>query len=106
MKVTTETIPTLPIEDKDKGLLRALLEDLADLNAHSTKGEVYIDWQDYHDEYSSERTEPCPDYYGMYHLYMTGDFCSMGGSAMELEYLDWAICLLSDYVLSDERNND
>ena len=51
------------------GLLRSLLDDLEIINSqHNTNIELHQ--VDKHTEWSPERTDPCPDYYGMYYLYI------------------------------------
>ena len=55
----------IPVEEQL--LFDSLLDDLDDINKY-TEDILYVDWQDYHDEYSCERTDPCPDYYGYYTL--------------------------------------
>ena len=57
-------------------LLYALLLDLAEINNSLEKkgyDKIYIEYQDYHNEYSPERTDPCPDYYGTYKIYSEGN---------------------------------
>lgn len=65
MKITKENINVLPKNERD--VISSYLDDLNVLN-NKTNAQLYIDWQDYHDEYSPERTDPCPDYYGCYQL--------------------------------------
>ena len=57
MIITEENIKSLPISDHEKGLLRALLQDLEEIN-HNLPLHTYdicIDWIDKHTEYSPER---------------------------------------------------
>ena len=55
--------------DTSNGLLRSLLDDLEIINSqHNTNIELHQ--VDKHTEWSPERTDPCPDYYGMYYLYI------------------------------------
>ena len=84
MIVNKDTITNLP--ENEQKLISSLLEDLpVDLNIY---------WQDWHNEYSPERTDPCPDYYGYYRI------CSNKGHQigveMTLEELDNAIMIISD----------
>ena len=67
MKVTKESINDLPITIREKRLLNALLIDLKDINKFCPG--IYIEYIDKHTEYSPERTDPCPDYYGYYRLW-------------------------------------
>ena len=84
----------LPEELKPhKNLLAALLEDLKELNRH-TKRMIFIEYQNWHDEYSPERTEPCPDFYGYYRLKAENETI---GEEMTLEELNSALLLLNNY---------
>ena len=65
MKITRENYESVVPKNEQK-LLGVLIMDLEDINKYHENNIMYIDWQDYHDEYSSERTEPCPDFYGYY----------------------------------------
>lgn len=96
MKVTKETISNIP--DNDRDLIISLLNDVRDIN-NSIKDyseNIYIDWQDYHDEYSPERTDPCPDYYGMYAIMRNNECLS---EKLTLNDLDSQLCLLYNYVV-------
>lgn len=98
MKVTLKTIKTLPINDRDKDLLEGLLIDLKEINQVSNKPKIYIEFQDWHNEYSPERTDPCPDYYGYYTI--RSETCEdLLGVEMDLDTLDTALCLLNNYLV-------
>ena len=98
MKVTLKTIKTLPINDRDKDLLEGLLIDLKEINQVSNKPKIYIEFQDRHNEYSPERTDPCPDYYGYYTI--RSETCEdLLGVEMDLDTLDTALCLLNNYLV-------
>lgn len=87
-------IDRLPKElEPNKALIGTLLEDLKELNRHSSKM-LFIDYQDWHNEYSPERTDPCPDYYGCFRLLAENENL---GVEMTLDELDSAICLISNY---------
>ena len=100
MILTEDKIDTLLISDYDKGLLKALLNDLEEINhnlsLHSPNLE--LEWIDEHTEYSPERTDPCPDFYGMFQLINseTGDSL---GVEMTIEDLDISLCLLYNYIV-------
>lgn len=96
MKVTRETISNIP--DNDRELIICLLNDVRDINnsIKSYSENIYIDWQDYHDEYSPERTDPCPDYYGMYTIMRNNECLS---EKLTLNDLDSQLCLLYNYVV-------
>ena len=56
-------------DNTSNGLLISLLDDLEIINSqHNTNIELHQ--VDKHTEWSPERTDPCPDYYGMYYLYI------------------------------------
>jgi hypothetical protein len=101
MIVTEDKISTLPISDYDKGLLKALLIDLEEINHNLPlkASNINIDWIDVHNEYSPERVDPCPDYYGYYRLWQGNKTL---GVEMDLETLDYALCLLHNFVIEDE----
>lgn len=65
MNITKKNIDTIDIDEKTREMLRADLEDIYGINAKSGK-RFFISRQDFHDEYSPERTDPCPDYYGYF----------------------------------------
>ena len=100
MIIIEDKIDTLPISDYEKGLLNALLQDLEEINhnlpLHSPNLE--LEWIDTHTEYSPERTDPCPDYYGMYRVWRGDDYI---GVEMDLNTLDSALCLLYNFVIED-----
>jgi hypothetical protein len=98
MRVTYENVKTLPINDKEKRLLKALLLDIDDINKMHIKPPIYVDWQDFHDEYSPEWTDPCPDYYGYYTLTNYGEIV---GVEMDLDTLDTVLCTLYSYIVDD-----
>ena len=101
MIITENKIDTLPISDYDKGLLKALLNDLEEINhnlpLHSPNLE--LEWIDEHTEYSPEWTDPCPDFYGMYRVWRGDDYI---GVEMDLDTLDSALCLLYNFVIEDD----
>ena len=66
MQITKENLNSLP--EKERNYVKNLLDyDLEEINSFH-KGVFTLHWQDYHDEYSPERTDPCPDFYGMYYI--------------------------------------
>ena len=96
MKVTKENIEELPIDKYEQNLLNALLSDLKIINAGKDK--FYIDWNEYHTEYSPEWTEPCPDYYGTYTVRFKDDPRECIGTEMDIRELDMALCMLCNYI--------
>lgn len=93
MRVTRENIEMIP--ESERGIIRALLLDIDEINSFIRHGVLSIDWQDYHDTYSPERTDPCPDYYGSYRIYKNDNPL---GIPMDYDTLDTCICLLYDYL--------
>lgn len=99
MKVeTTKEVNQLPISDYDKKLLSALLVDVGEINHLCEDVNIYIDWQDYHNEYSPERTDPCPDYYGYYTIRCTKHPSEIIGVEMTINDLDVVLCTLCNFV--------
>ena len=95
MKITEETIYNIP--ENEQGLVVALLNDIAEINDY-THSNLKLDWIDQHTEWSPERVEPCPDYYGMYRIIRNDKVL---GVEMTLDDLDMALCLLHNYLISD-----
>ena len=103
MKITKENIQEFP-EIENKSLLKSLLSEIDAINYFINK-KIFLDYQTYHNEYSPERTDPCPDYYGYYTLrYEHKPNFSLGGF-MTLNDLEYALWLLIDFVeeLKDEN---
>lgn len=99
MKVTNETIYKLP--EKEQDLVKALLIDIKEINDIKVKPEIYLDWIDQHTEWSPERTDPCPDYYGYYTL-RSKITKEMIGIEMTIEDLDMVLCALYNYIFDCE----
>lgn len=94
MEINYGNIKNIPIQEQN--LLEALLIDLEEFNKIAPK-KLFIDWQDYHNEYSPERTDPCPDYYGCYTLRDINNPYEIIGVEMTINDLDNALCLLCNY---------
>jgi hypothetical protein len=97
MKITFDNLSSLPISLRESELLKALLNDLNEINSKLDK-EIYIDWNNEHTEYSPERVDPCPDYYGTYTIRYDKD--STIGSEMDIETLDDFLFLLYDFTVN------
>ena len=95
MKITKDNIDVVP--KKEQVVLLALLDDLEFINNNSTN-KLFINWIEFHTEYSPEWTEPCPDFYGMYELRLEDDPRESIGIEMTLNELDMAMCTLYNYV--------
>ena len=96
MKITRENVSKLPKKEQD--LILALLVDIEEMNRHLPLRfkNFQLEWIDEHTEYSPERVDPCPDYYGMYRLWQGDDIL---GIEMDIDTLDTALCLLYDYLI-------
>ena len=94
--------------DNEESLLYSLLLDLEELNnnlhdQNLDHKKIYIDCQDYHDQYSPERTDPCPDFYGMFTIRFEGDKTEYLGYPMKLDDLDYALSILCNFVEFDKQ---
>ena len=96
MKIIDDNIHYVP--KKERSLIKALLVDLSEINSFGNK-QLYIDWQDYHNEYSPERVDPCPDYYGCYTLRDKNN--NMIGIEMDIDTLDTVLCTLFNYIVDE-----
>ena len=102
MNITIYNYTTL-IPEKDQSLMMGLLIDLMELNQELEDNQesyrkLYIDYQDYHDEYSPERTDPCPDFIGTYTLRLIKDPYNKIGVNMNIDELDTVICTLCNFI--------
>lgn len=95
MKVTRENYRQI-VPKEEQNLLSVLFDDLDEINQY-TEDILYIDWQDYHDEYSCERTDPCPDFYGYYRIKFEKQPYESVGDVMTINELDNALCILFSY---------
>ena len=102
MEVTIDNYDKI-IPENDQPLMMGLILDLLELNQELEDNQeqyrqMYIDYQDYHDEYSPERVDPCPDYYGTYTLRLFKDPYNKIGVNMNLDELDTVLCTLCNFV--------
>ena len=102
MKVTLDNYKDLIPKDNQL-LMHALLEDLNELNTELENlqepyRKLYIDYITEHTEYSTERTDPCPDYYGMYRLRFEKNSYETVGLEMTIKELDNALCVLINFT--------
>lgn len=84
-------------------LIKSLLIDLDELNnlledKDESYRQIYINYEDKHTEYSPERTDPCPDYYGMFTLRFVKNPYETIGDVMSLDELDNALCILINFT--------
>lgn len=81
--------------DTSNGLLKSLLDDIEIINSqHNTNIELHQ--VDKHTEWSPERTDPCPDYYGMYYLYIP-ETKEIIGDYMYIDDLNEIMYVLSEF---------
>lgn len=102
MRVTFENYKDI-IPEKNQGLIESLLVDLLEFNnelenIQEPYRKLYIDYITEHTEYSPERTDPCPDYYGMYKLVFEQNPYESVGNEMPIDELDTALCILINFV--------
>ena len=94
-------------DNTSDGLLKCLLDDLETINLqHNINIELHQ--VEEHTEYSPERTDPCPDYYGMYYLYIP-ELNWMIGDYMYIDDLDNTMCILcefSEYLYNKKKNEN
>ena len=105
MKITIDNIQEAKkINDKiNISYLESLCKDLIELNnelenQNLNHKKLYIDIQDYHNEYSPERTDPCPDYYGMFSLRFEKNEMKIGEYIKNLEDLDSILFTLIEFL--------
>ena len=102
MKITIDNYKKI-IPKENQSLMLGLLIDLEELNTElddiqESYRKLYIDYITEHTEYSPERTDPCPDYYGMYKLVFDKNPYENVGTEMTIEELDSALCILINFV--------
>ena len=102
MKITIDNYKKI-IPKENQSLILGLLIDLEELNTElddiqESYRKLYIDYITEHTEYSPERTDPCPDYYGMYKLVFEKNPYENVGTEMTIEELDSALCILINFV--------
>lgn len=77
------------------GLLKSLLDDIEVINSqHNINIELHQ--VEKHTEWSPERTDPCPDYYGMYYLYIP-ETKEIIGDYMYIDDLNETMYILSEF---------
>ena len=95
MRIAKEKVDKIPLEEKDRRLLTSNISDINELNSMTGK-DFYLDWQDFHNEYSPERTDPCPDYYGYFSIRENSYDSTIGEMYPTVKELDDAILVLMD----------
>jgi hypothetical protein len=84
-------------------LIYILLCDLENLNkiieyCGKPQNTLCIEYEDTHTEYSPERVDPCPDYYGSFSLRFDCHPDYYIRSAMDLDELDYIIFSLNNFM--------
>lgn len=102
MKLNNENYKNY-VPEKDQELFEALLIDLSILNRlladqGDAYRQLYFDIETNHTPYSPERTDPCPDYYGMYTIRFEKNEYETVGDCMTINELDNAMLILSNFV--------
>ena len=91
-------------DNTSNGLLRSLLDDLEIINLQNN---IHIELHqvDKHTEYSPERTDPCPDYYGMYYLYIPETKETIGDCMCidDLNEIMYVLSEFSDYLYNKNK---
>ena len=109
MKITKNNLEEVKkINDKiNINYLESLYIDLIELNnelenKNLSHKKLYIDIQDYHDdyeEYSPERLDPCPDYYGYFTLRFENNPSEyIGDYIVDLSELDSILFALVEFI--------
>lgn len=112
MKVTKENINSIQYIPgcktsndlhEAKNILESLLIDIEGINqiledTGLQHKQIYINYIDEHSEYSPERTDPCPDYYGWFLLVFKNNKYETAGCEMTLDELDTVICALYNFI--------
>ena len=87
------------VPKNEQPIVKALLQDINRINKYlESVSEKYL-WlsiETEHTEYSPERTDPCPDYFGYYRLHNSYDNDTIG-IEMTYEDLDINLCTLLNF---------
>ena len=91
------------VQNKDCALFEALLIDLEELNQlledkNEDYRKLYIDFENEHTQYSPERVDPCPDFYGLFYLRFEKNPYEIVGDYMTIEELDSIMCALINFT--------
>ena len=96
MKINKDNLSKVPKDDRF--WIKAHLNDLEEINEKSPL-KLYIEMQDFHNEYSAERVDPCPDYYGYYLIRVEGTDAIIG-EPMTLKELDNTLYIIYSYIIN------
>lgn len=109
MKVTSQNVKNIDyvygsktsIENERSKLINLVL-DAVSVNMYLDKinpdRKIYIDYEENHTEYSPERTDPCPDFFGCFTLRYENHPNETVGDPMTIDELDDALFILNDFL--------
>ena len=99
MKLTLENCSEV-VPEKNVLLCKALLRDVEEMNRELLKdyNQIFINFQTEHTQYSCERTDPCPDYYGTYTIRFEKKPYEMVGVEMDINELDTTLCAIENFI--------
>ena len=88
--------------DYSRSLLMNLVLDAVSVNMYLEKinpdRKIYIDYETEHTEYSPERVDPCPDYYGSFTLRYENYPNETIGDPMTIDELNNALFILNEFL--------
>lgn len=96
MRITKENLNDIEVSEEIRQHLKWDLDDIREINLICKEELFYLDWQEFHNEYSCERTDPCPDYYGYFSIRRVSDNDLIGLECATEDELQTSICVLSD----------
>ena len=99
------------IPEDEQDYVLQLLKDVENINedlaiCDMQNRQLVIDFNEKHTEYSVERTDPCPDYYGTYSLrfkYLPEESLCL---EMNIGELDTVICAISSFIIYAPNKKD
>lgn len=102
MKLTDENYKEY-VPEADQELFKSLLIDLSITNRilveqGDSYRQLYYEIETNHTPYSPERTDPCPDYYGLYTIRFIMNPYETVGDYMTINELDNAMLILSNFI--------
>lgn len=88
----------------NKSLKESLEEDLKQINNMKVFAPITLVEQDYHNDYSPERTDPCPDFFGQYSLMCNGD--KINYEPLPLDVIDEIVCCIYNLAKYGKINSE
>lgn len=99
MRISKNNLDKIDVKPSERKILSGILTDIESLN-EMTGRDFYIDWQHFHNKYSPERTDPCPDYYGFFSIRTETYASTIGDYYEDVTSLDDAVLVLIDTFAS------